>query len=122
MKRELSVDADSSTEAGKRARSKSPCEIVDAKSDIAPRKYTSKQAAKAARKHRKKIENVEPGTHDDVFWREVRILLGDDAVNAAVEDGTDLESPFRFHDEVELTVLQISSNGARLIFLNCSLR
>lgn len=119
MKRELSTEPEGSVDAGKRARSKSPCDVVpvdtNLKTDITPHKYPSKQAAKAAKKFRKKIENVDPGTHDDVFWREVRSLLGDEVVKAAIEDGTDLDSPFKFHDEVELTISRMSSNGARSV-------
>lgn len=72
--------------------------------------------AKAARKHRKKLLKIEPCSHDDVFWREVIELLGQDAVDAAIEEDSDFRSPFDFKEEVELSIVKLSSNGKRHLY------
>ncbi|THH04444.1 hypothetical protein EW145_g5518 [Phellinidium pouzarii] len=70
--------------------------------------------AKGARKHRRKLVNIEPYSRDDVFWHEVISLLGQEAVDKAVDDGTDLDAPFSFREELELDIQRLSSNGEGL--------
>jgi len=119
MKRELSTEVEEAI--GKRIRSKSPGasnDIPPSKAQSTPRttndddKRKTKNAARALRKQRKKIESIDPGSHDDVFWKEVALLLGEDIVDTALEDGTDMESPYNLFDEIDLTISRMSSNGA----------
>jgi tRNA (uracil-5-)-methyltransferase len=70
----------------------------------------------SAPKRRKKRRNLkhtppEPGSSEDVISREVVRLLGSELVARAEADGLELESPFGFREEVELTVSSISSSG-----------
>ena len=66
---------------------------------------------KRDRKRRRRLENIEPYSHDDVYWHEICDLLGKDTVQRAIEQETDLDSPFKVGEEVELEVQRISSNG-----------
>ena len=80
-------------------------------------RVSNKKQAKSARKRRNRLVNIEPGSHDDVYWREVISLLGQDTVDAAIDEEKDLESPFEFREEVELEISRLSSNG-ELLFEN----
>lgn len=46
--------------------------------------------------------------------REVRALLGKEAVEKAQEEGWEFESPFEFREEVEVVVSAMSSTGEHL--------
>lgn len=72
---------------------------------------TDKRLVKGARKRRRRLENIEPYSHDDVYWHEICDLLGKDAIQSAIEQETDLDSPFEVREEIELEVQSISSNG-----------
>lgn len=78
----------------------------------------NKKLVKGARKRRRKLENIEPYSHDDVYWHEICDLLGKDAVQSAVEQETDLDSPFELKEEVELEVQKISSNGESFVVMS----
>ncbi|KZV81114.1 S-adenosyl-L-methionine-dependent methyltransferase [Exidia glandulosa HHB12029] len=56
----------------------------------------------------------EPGSADDVSWRDIVQLLGQDVVDAASASKTDYKSPVVFGDEFELVVDMLSSNGEAL--------
>lgn len=72
---------------------------------------TQKRQNKAAKKRRKKLIDIEPCSHDDVHWREVISLLGQDAVDAAMKEEMELEAPFELHEELELEISRLSSHG-----------
>ena len=72
---------------------------------------TDKRQVKGARKRRRKLENIEPCSHDDVYWHEVSDLLGKQTVENSIEEETDLDSPFELREEIELDIQAISSNG-----------
>lgn len=75
------------------------------------RDCADKNLLKGARKRRRKLEYIEPCSHDHVYWHEVADLLGKDAVKHAIDEETDLDSPFTLREEVELEILRLSSNG-----------
>ncbi|KAJ6592841.1 S-adenosyl-L-methionine-dependent methyltransferase [Mycena capillaripes] len=51
---------------------------------------------------------------DDVLWREINDVLGEDYVNTALEEGTDRQSPFEYHQELEMQVVAFCSTGSAL--------
>ncbi|KAJ7431941.1 tRNA methyltransferase [Mycena galericulata] len=51
---------------------------------------------------------------DDVLWREIKEVLGADYVDSAVAEGTDKQSPFQYHQELEMQVVAICSTGSAL--------
>lgn len=69
---------------------------------------------KALKKLKKKQKHVlpEPYSPGDVLWRDVVMLLGSDIVEHALQNHTEWDSPFDHHDEVEVEVSKLSSNGA----------
>jgi tRNA (uracil-5-)-methyltransferase len=75
-----------------------------------------KTTRKEARKAKKKGLHIppEPYSTEDVLWRDVVAVLGQDVVDTAVNEGTEWDSPFEFREEVELIVHSLSSNGTRL--------
>ncbi|KAL5535028.1 TRM2 [Sanghuangporus sanghuang] len=75
---------------------------------------SQKRQSKIAKKHKKKLTDIEPCSHDDVYWREVISLLGQDVVDTAIEEGTELKAPFDFLEELELEISRLSSNGEGL--------
>ncbi|KAJ7496410.1 S-adenosyl-L-methionine-dependent methyltransferase [Mycena latifolia] len=56
----------------------------------------------------------EPCSSEDVLWREINDILGEDYVNAALADGTDRQSPFEYHQELEMQVVALCSTGSAL--------
>ncbi|KAG6902678.1 hypothetical protein C0995_013370 [Termitomyces sp. Mi166 len=71
-----------------------------------------KQEGKRAKKRRgKKAGLPEPCSAEDVLWKDVIAILGQDVVDRALENGTEFDSPFEFHQEVEIEVSSICSNG-----------
>ncbi|KAJ3988749.1 S-adenosyl-L-methionine-dependent methyltransferase [Lentinula detonsa] len=75
-------------------------------------KSLAKVAAKRLKKQRGHVP--EACSPEDVRWKDIVSLLGQDVVNKAVEDGIEFDSPFPFKSEVELEVKTISSNGEGL--------
>lgn len=74
----------------------------------APTKPTKKLARK-----KKKHALPELCSPEDVVSRDVAALLGQEAVDLAVVEGTEWDSPFGPKEEVELEISMIASNGAR---------
>lgn len=70
-----------------------------------------KKKPKLSKRARQKLLHFEPGSPDDVLWRDVREILGKDVVDDAIEREVDLESPVSFGDEFDLEVIDLSSNG-----------
>ncbi|KAF8196298.1 S-adenosyl-L-methionine-dependent methyltransferase [Mycena galopus ATCC 62051] len=56
----------------------------------------------------------EPCSADDVLWREIIGVLGQDYVDTALAEGTDRQSPFEYHQELEMQVVAICSTGSAL--------
>ncbi|KAJ7237562.1 tRNA methyltransferase [Mycena haematopus] len=56
----------------------------------------------------------EPCSPEDILWREINDVLGENYVNAALTDGTDRDSPFEYHQELEMQVVAICSTGTAL--------
>lgn len=71
----------------------------------------SKKVSKSAKRKQKRVL-PEPYSSEDVLWRDIVALLGDDAVEHALQHGTEWDSPFEFREEVEVEVSTLSSNGA----------
>ncbi|KAF9078824.1 tRNA methyltransferase [Rhodocollybia butyracea] len=73
----------------------------------------AKSIAKATAKRLKKQRGHIPEacSPEDVRWKDITSLLGQDAIQKAIEDGTEFDSPFPFKSEVELEVKAISSHG-----------
>jgi len=90
-----------------KARSVSPPPLPQP-GDKRPR-LESPHPAKQGKK--KKQTPIEPCSPQDVIYREVVALLGQELVKNAEADGTEWESPFGFREEVQLTVSSISSSG-----------
>jgi tRNA (uracil-5-)-methyltransferase len=79
-----------------------------AKSEL--RSKTSKRKSK-----HKKPDLPEVCSPEDVLWHEIKSVLGPSAIEKAVEGGTEYDSPFAFHQEVEVVVKSLSPSGE----LNC---
>ncbi|CAE6532955.1 unnamed protein product [Rhizoctonia solani] len=67
--------------------------------------------AKKPKKSRVKRQNIEPYSHEDVLWHDVKAVLGSEAVEAATAQDKDWESPLPFGTELELTVSGLTSTG-----------
>jgi len=77
-----------------------------------PRLNRKKNESKRSQKRRQRESGVpEPCSPDDVLWRDVIAIVGQEAVNQASEDGTDFDSPFEYHQEVELEISSLCSSG-----------
>ncbi|KAJ6597952.1 tRNA methyltransferase [Mycena sp. CBHHK59/15] len=88
-----------------------------------PKKTTSssvsaKPPAKALSKRQKKRHQhnslPEPCSSEDVLWHEINDVLGEDCVKSALADGTDMQSPFAYHQELEMQVVALCSTGSAL--------
>ncbi|QRV76828.1 tRNA (Uracil-5-)-methyltransferase [Ceratobasidium sp. AG-Ba] len=66
------------------------------------------------KKSRAKRPVIEPFSHDDVLWHDVKAALGPEAVEAAVSGDKDWETPLQFGLELELTVSDVTSTGDSL--------
>lgn len=103
-------DSEKELPAGKKPR----MEVLDV-SELeagASRQYKNKDDRRNAKKERKrKATFPEPCSSEDVLWQDVISVLGREVVDQAVEDGVELQSPFKYHEEVEVEVKTISSNG-----------
>lgn len=103
-KREISPPIETPMSA-KKPRSQSPVLTIGQAG------YASKGLPKGVKKYRRKMANVEPCSHDDIHWREVVKLLSKSYTDSAIGDGTDFDAPFSIHEELELMVTRVSSNG-----------
>ena len=67
-------------------------------------------------KKRKALEKLpEPCSSEDVLWKDIISVLGQDSVDASIEEGTDTKHPFALQEEVEVEVKILGSNGASRI-------
>lgn len=77
------------------------------------------QSKKSKRKSKnKKFALPEACSPEDVLWHEIKSVLGPSAVEKAIEEGVEYESPFAFHEEVEVVVKSLSPSGE----FSCSFR
>ena len=91
---------------------------VDAESsqDLSPMSHSRNKGQMGGSKRTKKRRQIkrtlpEPYSNEDVLWRDIVSLLGKDVVDKALEDGSELDSPFQFHEEVEVQVSSLCSSG-----------
>ncbi|KAJ7146892.1 tRNA methyltransferase [Mycena epipterygia] len=70
--------------------------------------------SKSQKRRQKHDALPEPCSSDDVLWREINDVLGEEYVNAALADGTDRQSPFEYHQELEMQVVALCSTGSAL--------
>jgi hypothetical protein len=75
------------------------------------RDLEAKKKPKLSKRARQKLLRFEPGSPDDVLWRDVKAILGNDAVDDAIRREVDFEAPVTFGDEFELEVIELGSNG-----------
>ncbi|KAJ6550713.1 tRNA methyltransferase [Mycena sp. CBHHK59/15] len=79
---------------------------------------SAKPPAKALSKRQKKRHQhnslPEPCSSEDVLWHEINDVLGEDCVKSALADGTDMQSPFAYHQELEMQVVALCSTGSAL--------
>ncbi|RDB19521.1 tRNA (uracil(54)-C(5))-methyltransferase [Hypsizygus marmoreus] len=81
-------------------------------------KHGSKGESRRAKKRREKEAQLpEICSTEDVLWRDVIAVLGKDVVDKALEDGTAFDSPFEYHQEVELEISSICSSGEAIALL-----
>jgi tRNA (uracil-5-)-methyltransferase len=73
---------------------------------------SQKIVSKRAKKRRQKETGLpEPCSADDVLWQDIITVVGKDAVDKASEDEADFDSPFEYHQEVELEIASLGSSG-----------
>ncbi|KAG6909583.1 hypothetical protein DXG01_016622 [Tephrocybe rancida] len=72
---------------------------------------SQKEGKRAKKRRQKKTDLPELCSSEDVLWRDVIAVLGQDTVDKVLEDGKEFDSPFVFHQEVEVEVSNICSNG-----------
>ncbi|KAG8910760.1 tRNA(m5U54)methyltransferase [Tulasnella sp. 418] len=70
----------------------------------------SKKDAKKKRRQRKQPP-PESGSSEDILLRDVKALLGEEAVQESISLGTEFESPLSKGQELEVIVSELSSNG-----------
>lgn len=74
--------------------------------DKAPKKVSRKQKRK-----KQKHALPEPYSGEDVLWRDVISVLGQDYVDEAIKNESEWDSPFEFREEVDLEVSSLGSSG-----------
>lgn len=107
-------DSESPFPIGKKPRLEMSYDTIDSVGKkLAANTSLKKSAKKEARKAKKKGQHVlpEPYSTDDVLWRDVISVLGQNIVDNIIEEGTEWNSPFEFREEVEVEVHSLSSNG-----------
>ena len=81
----------------------------------------TKRDRKRQNRKQKQLEKLpEPCSSDDVLWKDIVSVLGGEAIDAAIEDGNDMQAPLVLQEEVELEVKILGSNGTWLRFYCCS--
>uniref|UniRef100_A0A0W0FSW6 Putative tRNA methyltransferase n=2 Tax=Moniliophthora roreri TaxID=221103 RepID=A0A0W0FSW6_MONRR len=76
--------------------------------DTKSKKLTKKNAKKLKKQRQTLPENCSP---EDVQWKDIVSLLGENVINGAIEEGSEFQSPFAYHEVLELEVKMICSNG-----------
>ncbi|KAG7095191.1 hypothetical protein E1B28_005968 [Marasmius oreades] len=91
---------------GKRPRTEK--EKTSSKSSQKTHKLVKKSEKRLKKQREHQPELCSP---EHVQWLDIVNLLGEDVVNDAIEEGKEFQSPFAFHEVVELEVKAICSNG-----------
>ncbi|KAH7884083.1 tRNA methyltransferase [Phlebopus sp. FC_14] len=74
-----------------------------------------RQSKKRVKKEKKKRHELpDPYSSEDVLWRDVVALLGEETAERSISEGTEWDAPFGFREEVEVVVSSLSSNGDAL--------
>ncbi|RXW16870.1 hypothetical protein EST38_g8982 [Candolleomyces aberdarensis] len=72
----------------------------------------TKRDRKRQNRKQKQLEKLpEPCSSDDVLWKDIVSVLGGEAIDAAIEEGKDVQAPLVLQEEVELEVKILGSNG-----------
>ncbi|KAF6758935.1 tRNA methyltransferase [Ephemerocybe angulata] len=72
----------------------------------------SKNHKRLTKRQKKKAEKfAEPCSSEDVLWKDLVSVLGQDEIDKAIEGETDMKSPFEIHQEIEVEVKILGSNG-----------
>ncbi|KAJ7660000.1 S-adenosyl-L-methionine-dependent methyltransferase [Mycena rosella] len=81
-----------------------------------PKSTAAKQPKQSKSQKRRQQYSAlpEPCSADDVLWREINDVLGADYVKTALAEGTDRQSPFEYHQELEMRVVALCSSGVAL--------
>ncbi|EIW86148.1 hypothetical protein CONPUDRAFT_160976 [Coniophora puteana RWD-64-598 SS2] len=80
--------------------------------DGAGEKLKAKKQPKKGKKNKKQKHRLpEPYSPEDVLFHDVRALLGTEAVDKALAEGTEWNAPFAFKEEVEVEVKALGHNG-----------
>ncbi|KAJ3715043.1 S-adenosyl-L-methionine-dependent methyltransferase [Lentinula raphanica] len=103
---------DTSWEKGPGKRPRAPSPLSKEEKQAKRAKNIARANAKRLKKQRGHVP--EACTTEDVRWKDIVSLLGQDVVDKAVEDGNEFDSPFEFKSEVELVVKASTSNGEGL--------
>lgn len=88
-----------------------PSAVVQVGESSKPKAEQPKKQKSSKRKKKSKFTLPEPCSADDVVSRDVFALLGEEA-EKAVEEGSEWDSPFEQHTELEVIVSELSSSGA----------
>lgn len=112
-------DSEVEVPEGKKARLDVQEDVIMASAAVSPPSTTSAaqqklkpEPKKSKRKSKhKKPDLPEPCSPEDVLWHEIKSVLGSDAVEKAIEEGVEYDSPFAFHQEIEVLVKSLSPGG-----------
>ncbi|KAF8761318.1 Methyltransferase [Rhizoctonia solani] len=83
-------------------------------------KQRDEHKSKKPKRSRVKRQDIEPYSHEDVLWHDVKAVLGSEAVETATSQDKDWESPLPFGTELELTVSGLTSTGDSISVHNSS--
>ncbi|CAE6430403.1 unnamed protein product [Rhizoctonia solani] len=87
-----------------------PAGTIDVGEALVESKRDGHKAKKTKKAHVKR-QNIEPYSHEDVLWHDVKAILGSEAVETATAQDKDWGSPLQFGTELELTVSGLTSTG-----------
>ncbi|ELU43350.1 tRNA methyltransferase [Rhizoctonia solani AG-1 IA] len=94
--------------------------IAEAPVDYFVEKQRDEHKSKKPKRSRVKRQDIEPYSHEDVLWHDVKAVLGSEAVETATSQDKDWESPLPFGTELELTVSGLTSTGDSISVHNSS--
>lgn len=81
--------------------------------EASPIRSAAKDEPRKAKKKKKQKRTLpEPYSNEDVLWRDITELLGAAAVDKAIADKKEWDSPFEYREEVQLVVASLTPGGA----------
>ncbi|KAH6901028.1 tRNA methyltransferase [Coprinopsis sp. MPI-PUGE-AT-0042] len=87
-------------------------QVIDVSELENPKKLTAAEKLKRKKDNKKELSKLpELCSAEDVLWKDITTVLGQENVDAALAEGVELDSPFAFKEEVELEVKVLASNG-----------